>query len=96
MLENVMLTTIDNPFDPFTEFDEWLSFDESKGYYTCSYLARFAYTSPDLSDIDQRLSVETAMSEIVSNNPLGIYKIVTKKDSETLSEQNQEKETVLV
>lgn len=80
MVDSVALTTIDNPFDPFEQFDEWNSFDEDKGYYTCSYLARFAYTSSDLSDSDQMISVENAIDEIVSNNPLGIYKKVHKKE----------------
>ena len=35
-----MLTTIDNPYDPFTEYDRWLEFDEEKGYFTNSYLQR--------------------------------------------------------
>lgn len=76
MKEVVMLTTTDNPFDPFTQFDEWNAFDEAKGYFTCSYLGRVAYTSSDLSDLDQAMAVEEAMNEIISNNPLGIYKKV--------------------
>ena len=40
-----MLTTIDNPFDPFTQFDDWLRFDEEKGYHTCQFLAKIARPS---------------------------------------------------
>ena len=40
-----MITTIDNPFNPFTQYDEWLAFDEQMGYYTNNYLARIANTS---------------------------------------------------
>ena len=80
MINDVMLTTVDNPFDPFTQFDEWNSFDVGKGYFTCSYLARFAYTSSDLSDSDQMLAVESAIDEIVSKNPLGIYKKVYRRE----------------
>ena len=35
-----MITTFDNPFDPFYQFDEWLLFDNMKGYNTCGHLAR--------------------------------------------------------
>lgn len=76
MSKEVMLTTTDNPFDPFTQFDEWYSFDEAKGYFTCSYLAKFAYTSTELSDLDNDLAIDYAMDEIIKHNPLGIYKKV--------------------
>lgn len=72
-----MLTTADNPFDPFTEFDEWLRFDESKGYNTCAYLARIAKTSDELSETDQNLAIQSAIDEIIRMNVLGIYKKVT-------------------
>ena len=71
-----MLTTIDNPYDPFTQFDAWKSFDEDKGYYTCAYLARITKTSNALSQHDDDLAVEDAMDEIVKLNVLGIYKKV--------------------
>ena len=44
MIES-MLTTTDNPFDPFIQFDEWYAFDESKGYHSLSYLSRIVRTS---------------------------------------------------
>lgn len=74
-----MLTTIDNPFDPFTQFDEWYAFDESKGYHTCGYLARITKSSDELSEADEELAIELAIDEIVRINILGIYKKVTKE-----------------
>ena len=71
-----MLTTIDNPYNPFTQFDEWFSFDESKGYHTCAYLARIVKTSDDLSEADEDLAIEMGIDEIVKLNILGIYKKV--------------------
>ena len=38
-VKEFMLSTSDNPYNPFTQFKEWYSFDISKGYNTCSYLA---------------------------------------------------------
>ena len=75
-MNDVMLTTIDNPFDPFKQFDEWLAFDESKGYFTNEYLARIVKTSDELSEADERFAIESAMDEIVQLNILGIYKKV--------------------
>jgi hypothetical protein len=77
-MKDVMLTTIDNPFDPFTQFDEWKAFDEEKGYYTCNYLARIVKTSDELSETDEALAIEQAIDEIVRLNILGIYRKVVR------------------
>lgn len=74
-----MLTTIDNPFNPFTEWDEWFTFDSSKGYHTPSFLARIVMISDDLSEADQALSVQVAIDEIVQENVLGLYKKVSRE-----------------
>ena len=75
----VMLTTIDNPFDPFTQWDDWKRFDEHMKYYTCSYLARIAKTSDDLSDEDNEREIARAIDEIVRFNINGMYKKVYEK-----------------
>lgn len=77
-MQEAMLTTDDNPFDPFTEFDAWFQFDVSHGYHTLSYLARIAITSPELSDADELLAIEQAIDEIIRENPLN-YKKVTRE-----------------
>ena len=73
-MEEVMLTTIDNPFDPFTEFDKWKSFDESKGYHSCALLARVAKSSDELSEEDEILAIKDAIDEIVRENISGVHK----------------------
>jgi len=68
-----MLTTIDNPYDPFTEFDAWYAFDEAAGYHTTAFLARVVRSSDDLSEADQSLAIEDAIDEIVKENVSGIH-----------------------
>jgi hypothetical protein len=80
LMTQSMLTTIDNPFDPFTQFDEWFAFDEDKGYHSCSYLARITKSSDELSEQDEGIAIETAIDEIVNFNILGIYKKVSRSD----------------
>lgn len=75
-----MLTTADNPYNPFTQFDEWLAFDEGAGYFTLPYLARIAYTSPDLSDEQNSEAIEEAINEILDFNLTGVYQKVTKEN----------------
>ena len=72
----VMLTTIDNPFNPFTQWDDWLRYDEDKKYYTCGYLARIAKVADDLTDEENDRLTEYAIDEIVQLNINGLYKKV--------------------
>ena len=62
------LTTKDNPFDPFDDFANWLSFDHMKGYNTSEYLARIAVTSDELSDEENEKEIEAAIDEIIQLN----------------------------
>lgn len=75
---NSMLTTTDNPFNPFTQWDEWLAFDTRMGYGTLNYLARVTTTSDSLSPADQAQAIELAIDEIVEMNILGIYEKVNR------------------
>lgn len=74
-----MLTTVDNPYDPFTEWDAWYGFDTSMGYYTSEFLARITKTSDSLSEADQDLALEQAIDEIVTENVLGLYRKASPK-----------------
>ena len=76
-----MLTTIDNPFDPFEQFTSWFLFDVEKGYNTCGYLARIVKLSDDMSQKEQEDEIERAIDEIISINPSGIYIKAFPKDA---------------
>lgn len=68
-MKQMMLSTFDNPFNPFTNFDEWLSFDLSKGYFTCALLGRVAKTSIDLSDSEEIKAINEAIIQICLEIP---------------------------
>lgn len=78
MSKKCMLTTSDNPFDPFDKFDDWRRFDEEKGYYSCSRLARIAKVSEELTQKEIDEAVENAIDEIVFNDPTYLYMKVTQ------------------
>ena len=60
-----MITTTDNKFNPFTQYDRWAAYDEAEcGYYTMSYLARIAATSPEFSEAEMDQAIEDACDEI--------------------------------
>lgn len=82
-----MLTTVDNPFNPFSHFDEWYAWDEAAGYHTLSYLGRVVVTSDELSDADQSLAIEQGIDDIVNENP-GLYiKVSNTASSPTTVDQ---------
>lgn len=83
MIEH-MLTTIDNPFDPFTDPDPWEAWDVRAGYNTISFLSRILTTSDELSDADQRLALEQAIDEIVKENVNGMFMKVSRETSDSL------------
>jgi hypothetical protein len=79
-----MLTTYDNPFDPFTRFDEWLQYDIRLGYNTTAFLARVAKVSSELSEPDQALAIQNAIDEIVEQNVSGMWRKVSRESIKEL------------
>lgn len=73
-MASCMLTTFDNPFNPFENFEQWLLFDSAKGYNTCSYLARIAQFSSDMTEKEYEEENERAIDEIIKYDFLDIYR----------------------
>ena len=71
--QQTFITTFDNPFDYFKQFDEWLNFDRAMGYNTLEMLARTCKTSYELSEADQDADFEDAFDRIIEWHE-GIYK----------------------
>ena len=82
---DVMLSTYDNPINPFTDFKAWWKMDLILGHDCCGLLARTANLSTFSSDQSKDLEIFNAMKEIVNENPT-IYRIVSKEDYETEKE----------
>lgn len=81
-MTEVMLTTVDNPFNPFTQPDQWRSYDVDHGHYTSEYLARIAKTDLEMTDEEYNKEIERACDEIITLNPLKIYKKVKREAKE--------------
>ena len=77
-----LLTTVDNPFDPFEQFDEWLVFDMQKGYNTCGLLARLTPEVSSDSEFDEEMAIDVAMKKIISINPYGVHRLAYRKSNE--------------
>ena len=69
-LTEVRLTTVDNPFDPFTEWDDWYFYDLQNGYNTCERIASITILSDQLSNQENVDSEEDAMDEIIKTGAI--------------------------
>jgi hypothetical protein len=72
-IDEHMLSTVDNPFNPHTQFDEWSVHDKRMGYHTSELLARIATVSTELPYLNQSLAIEQAIDEIVRENVSGMH-----------------------
>lgn len=76
-----MLTTVDNPFNPFNRFDEWFAYDRQCGYDTPSFLARIVQSSFEISEPSQQVDINNAIDEIVEENVNGLYRKVSRESA---------------
>lgn len=75
-----MLTTFDNPFNPFTQFNEWLLCDNRNEHNCLAYLDRTARTSSSLSDAENNRELEEAIDRLIEADFLHIYRKVFYDD----------------
>ena len=73
-----MLSTVDNPYNPFTNYPAWSSFDVALRHGTSELLGRISFSSYELSDLDERLEINAAIDEILREDVMGLYIKVTK------------------
>lgn len=76
---NYLLTTIDNPYNPFNDWDSWYAFDELHGYHTCRLIDRFYKTSELIPDWLDEFCYNDAMERIMDLIP---YYIVVDRETE--------------
>lgn len=77
-MATVMLSTKDNPYNPFENFDDWFIYDTDMGYNSCGYLDRIAVTSDALTEEENNYEIERAIDEIIKYDPTNNFIKVTK------------------
>lgn len=82
------LTTIDNPYSPYEQFEAWYQYDTDHGYNSSGLLMRLAEISSQLTDNENAYEIEKAIDKIVVNDPLNLYKKlkITVADNEPLAQ----------
>lgn len=65
MEQQYLLTTLDNPYNPFVDFTSWYMFDCEKGHNTSSRLARIANLNSEMTQKERDEEMDRAMNLIV-------------------------------
>ena len=73
-----MLSTIDNPFDPFDSFKNWSQYDHDNDNNSGELLARLTYLSDQLTDDEYNEEIERVIDNIVTTDPFNKYIKVIK------------------
>ena len=68
------LSTFDNPYNPYDQFEQWYQYDMDHGYNSSGLLMRLAQTSSQFTDNENAYEIEKAINKIVANDPTNIYK----------------------
>lgn len=75
------ITTIDNPYNPFTEFTDWYSFDCLHNYGTTEKLSRVCSISDAFTDEENAEEIESGVDALLAVDFLGLYKKAYETDN---------------
>lgn len=84
MIDECLLTTLDNPYDPFTQNESWSLFDLQHGYASNQWLAKYTYASQKMEEEDFRQEVSDGIDRFLAINPFGIHYKLFKKQAKTM------------
>lgn len=90
MQREVWLTTLDNPFDPFEDNENWRRYDEDHGYFTNNLVARIAVTHDEMPDDVYNFQIEQAINEILRFNVTGLYRKAIKGENNVLPKEKRQ------
>lgn len=78
MAKQFMLTTIDNPFNPFDDYKSWLSFDNQHDYFCAERLDRQLRLTDDMTSFEEEIEKERAIDEIIKHDFRHVYQKVER------------------
>lgn len=89
-MKQSMLTTVDNPFNPFDQFASWYNYDCEMGYNCCGMLMRIAEVNDAMSDAEETVEIDRAINEIIKHDFTNLYTKVTKELKDPVDEDFKE------
>lgn len=75
----LMLTTLDNPFNPKTDYHMWKQWDTDYGHNTEEYIARLVIMDKSFDAEDEfmmNLITTKVINDILDNDLIGIYRLI--------------------
>lgn len=83
-MKSCRITTIDNPWNPYTDFLKWWEHDHEFGYNTLEMVAYFAKTSTELEEEDYIDEVSYAIDKVLEINPFGRHIKIYEDDADLI------------
>ena len=68
------LTTFDNPYSPYEQFEQWYQYDMDHGYNSSGLLMRLVEISSQFTDNENAYEIERAIDRIIAVDPTNNYK----------------------
>lgn len=75
---DVLVTTVDNPINPFVDFTGWMNLDIAMGYDTCGLVNQMFMGYDNMSDEDQAIEYARMIRDLFTNDPLGVYTLAKR------------------
>lgn len=82
MITATWLTTKDNPYDYFDDFDNWYQFDVSHGYDTCGKIMRESNYTSEAPSVYNVAEINYTIEKLLKFDFEKVYKKVTKQVDE--------------
>lgn len=79
-MKQSMLSTRDNPFNPFTEWEDWFAYDIQKNYNTPGLLDRLTMNSNSLTDEENSYEINKAIDDWLELVPDSMHIKVTSDE----------------
>lgn len=89
-MSQCMATTMDNPYNPFTHWDEWLAYDLIHQYSTCQLVAAFDESSILMDEDEYEYEVEQAINRLLDFDPFGIHIKVRENNADDVIKASNE------
>lgn len=68
--KELRVTTADNPYNPFTHWEQWLLYDTNAGYNTCGRLASITFLHDSMTEEEIYESVDHGIDQLIKTGAL--------------------------